>query len=219
MLKQRFQQHREKTRLGDMLVKRGLITQAQLNEALAYAKPRNVKIGDALTQLGFISSFRIWLHLRHQFLLRFVFAISATLGSLFIPFAATTAAANPSNVATQSVKVTLRIPPRVAVNTAAAQALTVTNNQASSNVCMVTTEAGSYSIRVSEENLLLTNQNGDQLPLDITMPNGQTFQTAASNAECNPDLGRVDMRIADIDTSSLPKGTYTGQFTYTVSVD
>ncbi len=45
----------QKVRLGDMLVDENIITTAQLNEAVEYQKTKNVRLGEALVKLGFVS--------------------------------------------------------------------------------------------------------------------------------------------------------------------
>ncbi len=44
---------RRNKRLGEVLVEAGALTLAQLEEALAYAKNKNIIIGDAILELGF----------------------------------------------------------------------------------------------------------------------------------------------------------------------
>ena len=46
---------RAKIQLGTLLVERNIITEAQLNDALALQKKNRKKIGDCLVQLGFAS--------------------------------------------------------------------------------------------------------------------------------------------------------------------
>lgn len=46
---------RQNTRLGNLLIQSGIITQAQLIEALSFHVTREVPLGQALTQLNFCS--------------------------------------------------------------------------------------------------------------------------------------------------------------------
>src|SRR5215475_1365574 len=43
------------TRLGDMLVACGIITPAQLQEALNYQKAKGLRLGSCLTKLGYLT--------------------------------------------------------------------------------------------------------------------------------------------------------------------
>ncbi len=58
------------TRIGHLLVKRNLLSQNQLSQALAYQAQNKVKLGQALTDLEFVSSSQISKILRRQKWLR-----------------------------------------------------------------------------------------------------------------------------------------------------
>lgn len=49
----------KRVKLGDSLIMRGLITQEQLEEAVAYQKEHNVKIGKALVKLGYLEEIKL----------------------------------------------------------------------------------------------------------------------------------------------------------------
>ena len=109
------QQH--KTRLGDLLVKRGVISPQQLSSALAEQKYSTAPLGEILVQLGYISKRQLTRNLGRQSLLRAT-ALTATI--LLSPLASTSAVAATQGTlgATSSaqVQITLRIPPRIEVS-------------------------------------------------------------------------------------------------------
>ncbi len=59
-------QFREATRLGDLLVRAGLITPAQLNKALHQQKNHNAPLGEVIVSLGFCRTEEIEITLERQ---------------------------------------------------------------------------------------------------------------------------------------------------------
>lgn len=64
-------------RLGDLLIKRGSITQDQLDEALIYQQQHQLTLGKALVALGYINKSKVRRTLIKQHWLRKVAAITA----------------------------------------------------------------------------------------------------------------------------------------------
>ena len=62
----------QKVRLGDMLVDENIITTTQLNEAVEYQKTKNVRLGEALVQLGFVSEEVVAYCLERQLNIRYM---------------------------------------------------------------------------------------------------------------------------------------------------
>jgi len=116
MLNARLFEQQHKTRLGDLLVKRGVITPAQLKSALAEQKYSSAPLGEILIGLGYISERQLKRNLGRQSLLRAT-ALTATI--LLSPLAATNAFAatqgSLGQTSSAQVQITLRISPRIEV--------------------------------------------------------------------------------------------------------
>ena len=64
-------------RLGDLLIKRGAITQDQLDEALIYQQQHQLTLGKALVSLGYINKSKVRRTLIKQHWLRKIAAVTA----------------------------------------------------------------------------------------------------------------------------------------------
>lgn len=101
-IKQKFSAILKEHRLGELLVKRGYITEEQLQEALQESRETGEKIGKTLINLGHITTFQLYRKIIMQWQLRF-----GTIGILLMMqvFAPITAYADTISKATSTYKI------------------------------------------------------------------------------------------------------------------
>jgi len=86
-IKYGFREGVKEHRLGELLIKRGYITEQQLQEALNISKQTGDKIGRTLIKLGYISSAQLYSKILKQWQLRFGTIVIVSCLQLFAPAA------------------------------------------------------------------------------------------------------------------------------------
>lgn len=99
---------RQKSRLGILLIHKGLITRQQLDEALELQSRTGVRLGEALIGKGWVTQKQVDKALRRQSRYRLIAAISAVLLGPLQPFMANANAAADDDVAVAEQMVTFR---------------------------------------------------------------------------------------------------------------
>ncbi len=108
---QQRQQIQQKSRLGLLLIEKGLITSKQLDQALVQQAQTNQRLGEVLIQNRWISERQLKRALKRQSRYRLVAAVTAILIGPFQPFmASANAAQDHGAIAEQSVNNRLAMP-------------------------------------------------------------------------------------------------------------
>ncbi|MCA6064377.1 hypothetical protein [Thalassolituus marinus] len=98
----------QRSRLGTLLIHKGLITREQLDQALTMQSQTGMRLGEALISNGWISQKQLDKALRKQSRYRLVAAISAMLLGPFQPFMANANAATDDNIAVAEQTINVR---------------------------------------------------------------------------------------------------------------
>jgi len=98
----------QRSRLGTLLIHKGLITREQLDQALTMQSQTGMRLGEALISNGWISQKQLDKALRKQSRYRLVAAISAMLLGPFQPFMANANAATDDNIAVAEQTINIR---------------------------------------------------------------------------------------------------------------
>src|SRR5690554_1856388 len=91
---QKRQQIQQKSRLGTLLIHKGLITRQQLDEALVTQAKKGLRLGEVLIQNGWLTERQLNKALRNQSRYRLVAALGAILLGPLQPFMANAQAVN-----------------------------------------------------------------------------------------------------------------------------
>lgn len=193
---QRLKAHRDKTRLGDLLIHRGYITEAQLQAALEEQENSNLRLGECLIDMGYVSRFDIWWAVKRQMIIRVAFAIFTFFSAAFMPATAVAVSAQPAATATQSARITIRIPARAEITRAAEEASQV-NGVEQASVCMI--DGSSSSVHIDATHASATSSSGQNVNLNVSTP-GQ-IHTSKTSAQCDTD----NLVKVSVDPSQLPE--------------
>lgn len=93
---QKRQEIQQKSRLGSLLIEKGLITRQQLDEALTVQAQLGLRLGEVMIQKGWLSEKQLSKALRKQSRYRLIAAMSAILLGPFQPFISSAQAAETS---------------------------------------------------------------------------------------------------------------------------
>lgn len=100
---QKRQEIQQKSRLGTLLIHKGLITGKQLDEALTLQSQLGLRLGEVMIQKGWLTERQLNQALRSQSRYRLIAAISAILLGPIQPFMASAQAAEQNSVITEQV--------------------------------------------------------------------------------------------------------------------
>lgn len=122
---QKRQDIQQRSRLGTLLIHKGMITRQQLDEALILQSQSGMRLGEALISKGWITQKQLDKALRKQSRYRLVAAVSAVLLGPLQPFMANANAASDDNLAiaeqTVSVKSGMQEMSELAMSSVSAQ--------------------------------------------------------------------------------------------------
>lgn len=146
---QRKQEIQQKSRLGLMLIKKGMITSTQLDEALRIQNTTEMRLGEILIDKGWISENQLDRALKKQSRYRYAAALTAILLGPIQPFMAS------ANVNQEAVSIEEIVENRAQTQTSGLRALS------DINMGEVTAQGASANLEGLINNVLDTSDNGE----------------------------------------------------------
>lgn len=231
-------------RLGDILLKRGLINPRQLEEALAKQRETGAKVGEILVSQGLITKHQLHYTLAQQVTIRTAAAVFALMVGATTHTAARAATAGQiGDVSTASATITVTVPKQVQISRLDDIQISVRDRDQDVSfvepLCVRGVGAGEFRVRASgsgpNEAFSLQSLNSDsrQLPFSVgfigELAAGGTDELIPGHVSpsyrlqsTRPDCGGVDSSAVTIglsadDLAQIPAGTYRGVLTLTVA--
>ena len=146
---QRKQEIQQKSRLGLMLIKKGMITSTQLDEALRIQNTTEMRLGEILIDKGWISERQLDRALKKQSRYRYAAALTAILLGPIQPFMVS------ANVNQEAVSIEEIVENRAQAETSGLRAMT------DINLGEVTAQGASSNLQGLIDNVLDTSDNGE----------------------------------------------------------
>ncbi len=175
----------QRSRLGTLLVHRGLISRQQLDEALTLQQQKGMKLGEVLIHKGWLTEKQLSNILRRQSRYRLVAALSAILVAPFQPFVAS------ANAADNNVAQAEQFIERTGIKSLSEQDLGGISAQGATN---------SYERLLDIVNNKLENQNDEQAAIT-------TLEALASSMLPGTDLLDADIEISGVTYEPGPRTT------------
>lgn len=172
----------QKSRLGTILTNRKYITESQLTQALSYQMEHDVRLGEALIELGFIDAKQLKRALRRQSWLRSIAAGVALVVAPFSPaFAASQGTLGKSSSASSQISVTI-LPKSVVNGNDSLKFSSTTQKQVSDPLCFNKMGLDLFSVQASgsgdKGQFLLVDQNNQSVSYQVGLSrSGQDEQT------------------------------------------
>ncbi len=181
------QKQQQNSRLGNILLKRELVTQQQLDEALVYQQKHQLRLGEALMDMKLIDHQQLRSALRKQSWLRIATTcLTLTLAPFSPAFAATQGKMSGSSTATSQISLTI-LPDTVNNKSSNIQFKNDSTSQISSGFCTSNFNTDLYSISAQgsghKGEFVLTDDQQKQLDYDVSYKyQGQSFKSLSDKS-------------------------------------